>query len=526
MIETKATSTGRFSLRTFLESLSALGKTPASNYREVGSPLPPSSPPGTLPRAYDVRTGRNLTTSPRTSDALTAFASLRSLSDFDLVRVVISDVLGQIRGLRWEVRLRKEVVEVAGPGARSAFESQTKAVRAWVECPDPLARIDFDSWLATVAEEVLVTDALSLVPRRTVGGEWIGLEQIDGATILPIVDDRGRPPLPPEIAFEQVSQGIVETGFTLDDLWYIPRNRRATGPYGRSPVEQVMLSVLLALRHSLHDLAYFTDGNLPDSLFAVPETWSQSQIDEYQAFFDELLSGRSDRRSGTLRFVPKGEYIPTKTREWSYEFLEWLARVIAWSFNVSPMPVAKMLNRATAEAHEASTTESGIKPLATFLASIVNRGIREGLGIEEIEFAWSEEDVEDPRVIFERNVAYIGARILTRDEVRQTLGKEPNPKLDEEPPAPPNPFASGPMGPKPKASPEADEEAEPEEEPEEEDDPSKDGFSRYFAAAKADLRKFRRAALKRAKAGKAAKSFESEAIPPASRARIEDGLRG
>ena len=390
----------------------------------AGEPLKPTLEPGRLPRAFVPSPHQNLAVTPRgqPGKVLSPFASLKALADFDVVRCAIADLKGQIRGMNWSVEVRD-----AFEDRKDELEPQIARAEAWLERPDPIHDLDFDGWLDRALEEVLVTDALTILPRRTRGGEFLGLEAIDGTTILPLVDDRGAPPWPPKPAYHQVVHGMPETAFALDELWSLPMNRRTDSPYGRSPVEDVILTVNLALRHALHNLGYYTDGNLPESLYVLPEGWTAQQIDEYQQLFDDALSGRSDRRAGALRFVPQGSYVPTKTREWKYEFEEWLARVVAWRFGVSPVPIAKQQNRSTSEQLEESFTESGVRPLANFVARVVNRGIRLGLGIPEVEFRWGEDEVEDPAMAYARNVAYAHGGIQTLNQIRAAIGETPYP---------------------------------------------------------------------------------------------------
>lgn len=394
-----------------------------------GRPLPGAVPPlpqvaqeGIDPRAAQIPYGFNLVLTPRqgTGKSLTPFQTLRQLSDFDLIRIAIEDVKNQIRGMDWEVRVRPHAKDLA-----DALKPQLDIVRAFCEKPDLLAGIEWPEWIGMAVEEVLVTDALTLLPRFDVGGRLIGLEQIDGATIIPYVDDRGRPPLPPAAAFGQVIYGQIETDWTMSELIYAPRARRADSPYGRSNVENVLYAANLALRQQLHELAWYSSGNVPDGGFwSVPDTWTPEQIEAAQKNIDTMTAGNMEARSGYLRFMPGGKYVSVKDRQWSYEFLEWLARVIAWSFGVSPIPIAKQINRATAQTLERSSMENGPRPISAFIASVINRALRVHAGIVDVEFAWAEDETDDAQVVFSRNVAYLNSGAMNVNEVRATQGLE------------------------------------------------------------------------------------------------------
>lgn len=393
---------------------------------KAGDPIPPILQPGTWPRRTQFTTGQNLIVSTRTwkGKVLTPFSSLRGLADYDLVRVAITDVKGQIRGMKGQIKVRDRY-----KGMADSLQEKVNAAQEFLEQPDPLGDRYWDDWVGELLEEVLVTDALTLFPRFRRDGKPIGLEIVDGATIKPLIDDRGRAPLPGEgAAYQQILYGRPETDFDLDEIWYLPMNRRPDTPYGISPTEQTIITTNLALRQQMFDLNFYTDGSLPDSLYKVPESWNQQQIEAYQEMFDQLLGGRSERRSGAVKFVPGGEgagYVATKERAWDYGFLEFLARIICWSFGVSPIPIAKMMNRATAEALEASTLESGVRDKAQFITSIINRYLWRVLKAPELEHVWGSDETEDPTVVYTRNLGYVSGGIRAVDDVRKEIGDEP-----------------------------------------------------------------------------------------------------
>jgi len=389
-------------------------------------PMPATMAAGAPPRGQLHDISANLRTTPRQGwqQELTSFQLLRALSDFDLVRIAITDVTGQVLGTNWEVGVKPEFKE-----QQDALQDKVEQVRLAVKHPDPLAGLDFKGWLAPVLDEILVTDALTLYPRFTRSGQPIGLEQADGATILPLVDDRGRPPIDKKApAYQQVIHGRVETEFQQHELWYLPRNRRPHLPYGRSPVENVLTTVNVAIRQQQTDLAWFTTGTMPDSIWSTPAGWSPEQVSAFQTLFDNMMIGNMEARTGRLNFVPGGEGAglhPIKERDWKFEFLEWMGRVICWSFGVSPLPIVKMMNRASGEMHELSSLESGVKPVLTFVEHIVNRFISDVLDVEEVEFRWQADETEDEAVTLARNTAMTGAGAMEIDEWRKQQGLDP-----------------------------------------------------------------------------------------------------
>ena len=97
-------------------------------------------------------------------------------------------------------------------------------------------------------EDLLVIDAATIYPRFTRGGSLYSLDVIDGSTITSRIGEDGRSPEPPDPAYQQVLHGVPAADFSSDELLYLPRNVRSHRLYGMSPVEQIALTINIALR--------------------------------------------------------------------------------------------------------------------------------------------------------------------------------------------------------------------------------------------------------------------------------------
>ena len=71
------------------------------------------------------------------------------------------------------------------------------------------------------------------------------------------------------------------------------RSRRL---YGMSPVEQIALTINIALRREQVTLDYYNTGSIPDSFATLPKDWTVDQIRQFQDYFDALMSGNLARR--------------------------------------------------------------------------------------------------------------------------------------------------------------------------------------------------------------------------------------
>jgi hypothetical protein len=257
-------------------------------------------------------------------------------------------------------------------------------------------------------------------------------EVIDGATVKRVIDEMGRTPAPPAVAYQQILKGVPAIDFTADELVYRPRNLRAHKFYGYSPVEQIVITINLALRRQMFTMAYFTDGNVPEAICQAPQEWSTDTITEFQDWFDSVLAGNLARRR-RITFVPnaggKDAVQFTKEPPLSSDLDEWLARIVCWAFSISPQALIKQMNRATAETAKEQSEEEGIAPLLSWLASLINGLVRKYFGYDDVEFAWGERKDENKLEQAQINQIYVQAGVLTVDEVRESLGK---PALNKE----------------------------------------------------------------------------------------------
>jgi phage portal protein BeeE len=62
-------------------------------------------------------------------------------------------------------------------------------------------------------------------------------------------------------AYQQVLKGLPAVNYSARDIVYRPRNVRAHKVYGYSPVQQVLMTVNIALRRQLWQLDYFFEGS-------------------------------------------------------------------------------------------------------------------------------------------------------------------------------------------------------------------------------------------------------------------------
>lgn len=326
----------------------------------------------------------------------------------------------------------------------------------------------WSQWLRMLIEDILVIDAAAIYPRMTKGGDLYSLDLIDPGTIKRIIDEEGRTPMAPDPAYQQQLKGIPAVNFSRDELLYTMRNPRTWKLYGYSPVEQVIMTVNIALRRQVSQLQFYTEGNIPEAIAQVPEGWTMDQIKEFQLWWDSVLEGNSALKRH-MKFIPKldGIVFP-KLEVVKDEMDEWLARIVCYAFSIAPSALVKQVNRASSEQIAKTAKEEGLMPLLHYLAAVFTILLRRYLGQPDLEFKWKLDAHLDAKEQADVDKIYVDAKVDTVDEIRARRGKPPlsvEQRAALAPPAPPNPFGGGPSqnggvdGNKPPFPPKKDEEA-------------------------------------------------------------------
>lgn len=402
---------------------------------------PPQEPKG---RAWDYPFAANVSYRPRSEAGETAitFETLRRMAEptlggFDLLRLAIETRKDQMAAQRWSI---------AGRDGSDGGDRARKLEQV-LRRPDRVNT--FRQWQRAILEDLFVLDAPTLYLRDTTEG-FRRPEVVDGATIKRILTEDGRTPLPPEAAFQQVVKGVPAFDYTLDELIYAPRNVRPHRIYGFSPVEQVILTIQIALNRQVSQLYHYSAGNIPRALISVPENWTPQQIADFQKWFDAYLAGNLEAKSGAI-FIPGGSK-PTITSDSPVkdEFDEWLARIVCYAFSISPQSLIRQMNRATADTAKESAAEEGLEPLKLWFADLVDDVLDRGFDAPDLAFKWNEEEITDPEVKAKVTQILAGGKpVITIDEAREEYGKAPlTPEQRDELAPPPPPMLLPPGGPK------------------------------------------------------------------------------
>jgi hypothetical protein len=192
-----------------------------------------------------------------------------------------------------------------------------------------------------------------------------------------------------------------------------------------SPVEQIALTINIALRRDASTLDYYRAGSSPDAFATLPKEWTADQIRSFQDYFDALMSGNLARRRQT-KFMPADfKLIEARQPPLKDQYDEWLARIICYAFSVPVSPFVSQVNRATGETLRQQATQEGLVPLKAWVKNALDHVIRECMNEPGLEFVWVGDDAIDPLEQAQTLQILVGAGIKTREEARADLGLGP-----------------------------------------------------------------------------------------------------
>lgn len=398
----------------------------------MGRPFSPGVPveplPGTqnqLPRQFQFTVAQNTQRMPRGENPqYTPFSQLRQLAtSYDIAALCIATRVEQVQGLQWSI-----VPKDKRKQADTKVMNRVEALTQWWKYPDRVN--DFASWIGMLIYDVMSVDAMTLYRRRTRSGHLYALEVVDGATMKPIIDSRGR-----TVGYQQVLWGETVSDysrayadspdeqlfFTPHDVIYRPRYQRSFTPYGFPPTEWVIVRINTALRKQSVDLAHFTDGNVPNMLASPPDgALDPNQLREFEELFNADLAG-NDRARSRIKFVPFNlnlrELMPFN---YSTEVDRWMMNVTVAAFGVTPSELGftEDVNRATALAQESITYRRGIEGISSWLKNMFDRLLADDFRSPDLEWQWHFGKADDRMLLAQLDQIYSGMGVISPEEVR------------------------------------------------------------------------------------------------------------
>ena len=394
------------------ESMDVQGMSPTSPF-SPSTPLDPRDGYSTTPRTRDFVTGYNIAARPRRNERV-AFETLRGLVDaYDVAQACIWHRIDSIRSLAWSV--------VPMPHVADGGEELVAAAMAILARPD--RKLPFKAWLARYLYDVLAYDAGALYRMRNLAGRPVGLKVVDGTTIAPLLDYWGDTPEHPAPAYVQYVQGLPWDWLTSADLIYVPFRPTSNSPYGRAPIETILLNANTDLRFQSYFLQRFTSGTIPGAFATAPEGWTADQIKDFQSKWEAMLYGDQQAKHEII-WVPKDtQFAWSNEKDFSDEFSLFLMRKTCMAYHVVPADLGftEDVNRATSDTQVDVQFRVGDLPLIQHVEDVLSDFLWRDLGLPLMFQFDTGQEKEDRYQTAQADKIYIEAGVLGVSEVRERV---------------------------------------------------------------------------------------------------------
>lgn len=383
------------------------------------------------------------------------FRVLREVADgADIIRKCIEVNKAALAGMAWDISINEDaiarVMAEQGIGntkaaqlVREKYQAEITMAKDFWRMPDRMNGMSFQEWLMMALEEVLVIDALSIYPNKTLDNKSLhSLEIIDGTTIKPLLNAHGSRPIAPHPAFQQILWGFprgeftaspdADGEFTADDLVYVPRTRRTWTPYGLSPTERCLPLVDLYMKRLHWFRTEFTDGVMPDLIMKTDIDFGNnpSLITGYEQVFNDALAGNLEQRR-RMRIVPNGfdpVQLGVSDAKYSSDFDDWLIKSICGHFGVLPTqigftPKSGLGGKGHQDGESNSAETLGLRPLIMWVQDLLNQLSHRFLNMpRDLTFVFSDGTQDDEMAQASRRQLETFSGQKTWNEVRTEMG--------------------------------------------------------------------------------------------------------
>ena len=378
-----------------------------------GRPINPYLQQGSAPRAFDMVSGRNINVRPRSER--TSFEMLAGLtSTWPVAAMCIAHRINSFKSFTWSVT---PMIGAIG-NTDLAVQQGTRAMQR------PDGKHSYMWVVSQYLEDLFRYDAACFYRNRDELGRVCGLSVVSGNTIAPMLDYFGRVPNAPAPAFIQYANGLPWDWFTEADLIYEPLNPQPNSPYGKAPIENVMMAANTDIRMGLSLLDYFTEGSIPGGIVnASASITDPAALREREADWEASLEGDQAQKQRAKWLMADEKFTAIDRKAFDETAYLWNFRIGCAAYGVVPQDLGITLdvNRSTGDTQVDIQERISDRPLGLHLDGIFTRYLQDDLGLP-VEFHTSLAAVKEDRLT-EANAwkVYVDEGVASVSEMRQAL---------------------------------------------------------------------------------------------------------
>lgn len=342
--------------------------------------------------------------------------NLRLLSESPIPRRAINVIKNGITKLNWSVAAIDE-------NDSDKYMEICKIIERSLLKPNPSD--SFRSWIEQIIEDMLVCSAGSTEILKAADQQRpFRMYPTDSFSIDLYPDWDGKPD---SYRFAQRVNG-QHVPLKASEMMYIRMNPRTNTPFGLAPLEMVWETVNYFI--AAHRSAGKQTGNpFIRQILNLGKTADPKAVAAYRVYWEQEVQGR-----GSTPIIGGSEG-PSVLNLGAVDdkalFIEWqrfLIEVVAIAFDISPKKLGqtKDVNRSTADSEDDDTNDT-IQSIAENIVEHINNHIIDGIfhlgGAVEFKFHY-ETSLKQQKLKAEVDAIYLDRRVVTPDEVRDSMAKK------------------------------------------------------------------------------------------------------
>ncbi len=346
------------------------------------------------------------------------FNQLRLLAASDtVIRICINIIKKAVSQAEWNIIPTKKHIDDFDP-------DHIEKVTALFELVNTKGE-NLRSLLDMVLEDLLVLDAGVIEKVYNFDEELVELNAVDGATIRPVLTKHGD-----LVGYVQVIGNKVVATFKPNEIMYImqnPQNDIRLYGYGKSPIEEILLTVQASLNADVYNAQMFSKDNIPPGMLDLGNM-SQPEAQNFIAMWNATVIQNTQK----LKFIygsdnPK-KFIPLTgtNKDMQYmKYVDWLSRLKLSTYGLSATDanITQDVNRATAEVQQSITESRGVGNIFSLIEEYINREIIIPMGYADVKFSFTRTtNMGSKKVQADIDKIYIDSGVLMASDVAKREG--------------------------------------------------------------------------------------------------------